>query len=371
MSPVRVFVNAAGSNSGGGRTYVLALIDELAHGGTRDVDWAFLVQREVLPMLPPADVPGLRLISQPDMSPLRRILWEQVSLPRQTVGQFDVLLSAANFSPLARRSRTILLTRNALHFVDFRVSGRRQRRRSVETMLARASVRRARVTVTATAAMAELVRGRTGRRPVVIPFGPGLVRSQAPGQPGVVRFAHRTLWGAHKRFRDVLLAVGELALTHPGRFIVRSGCDPASDFARSYPESEEERRLLEDPLIAEHVSLGTFGPRAGSEIEGDAVLMPSTIESFCFPLAEGLSLGLPIVAADSDFARELCGHAAIYVAPGDPRALAEGMRRVIDGDVPDPPAPERLEILSWQRHADRLAALCRYVAKHDRAHHST
>jgi glycosyltransferase involved in cell wall biosynthesis len=364
-----VVVNAVGSNSGGGRTWTLGVVRELQRGGLRGLRWHFLVADDAVPMLG-ARKDGLRITPVAGRSSLaRRILWEQAVVPwRYGRKEAEVLVSAANFGPLFRSRRTVLLARNALHFDDFRVSGPRQRRKDLETFIARASVKRSRLTITATHAMATAVEAHTGRRPLTVHFGSGLAEARAARhEDGRYCFAHRTLWGAHKRLVDLLLAVRELAATHHGEFVVRSACDPRTEFAGGYAESATERRLLEDPLIAAHVDFATFDPRDGSQLEGDAVIMPSTLESFCFPLAEAVALAMPIVAADSAFARELCGPGAIYAAPGNPRDLADGMRALIDGRGPGPAPPELRERLSWGRHVDGLAAACGHVAQHDRA----
>jgi glycosyltransferase involved in cell wall biosynthesis len=358
-----VLVNAGGSESGGGRTYVLAVTDELRRGGDRGMRWEFLVQSDLAEVLEARGPGPVRLRRQRISSPLLRILWEQITLPRRWSSTDGcVLVSAANFGPLARRRGHVLLARNALYFSEVDVSGLRGLRLRIETALARASVKRATVTVTATETMARLVKPSTTRPVVAIMFGPGCVARRAPGETGRFTFVHRTLWGPHKRFADILRAVGELAATHAGRFVVHSACDPGSPFARTFAESRPERELLRDPTIASHVEIATFAAPDQTELRGDAVVMPSVTESFCFPLAEAIGVGLPVVAARSEFARELCGDAAFYVPPGDAPALAVAMRRLIEGERPPPPAPELVERLSWRAHVDRLAEVCRWAA---------
>lgn len=360
---VRVLVNAAGAVSGGGRVATLAIIDELLDGGTRGLRWDLDVPGAVVTRYGQRPAAGVCLRGSTERGAAARVLLEQVVLPfRYRVGGYDVLISAGNFAPLAVRRGSLVMARNALHFTRADATGWRGVRPAFETMLARASVRRAEVALAATNAMADLVETRVRRRPLVIPFGPGLVRTVAPGPPACTVFLHRTTWGPHKRFGDVLLAAGALARTHEGRFLVRSACDPHTPFARSYRESARERALLEDPAIAAHVQLGSFEAHDGDAVVGDAVIMPSTTESFCFPLAEAVALGLPVVAADSAFARELCGYAARYVAPGSPDGLAAGMREVIETGSLVRAGPEPPLTLSWRLYVDRLAALCSLLA---------
>lgn len=362
MKP-RVFVNAGGSVSSGGKVYLLGLVDELAEGGDRGLKWEFLVPQRVFDLMGKF-TSQIQVTPQPIGSASARIVWEQTLLPLvREVRQADVLVSAANFGPLVRRDRHILLAHNVLYFLPAELRGRKGLRLAVQARLGQLSAKRATVTVTATRTMAKAVAARTDRHVVSIPFGPGLVRGgrQAPGDR--FTFIDRNWWRPHKRFGELLLAVRELARTHHGRFVVRSACDPTTSFARGFRESDADRRLLSDPTIASHVEIERFDPRLGDELEGDAVVVASTTESFCFPLAEAIEAELPVVAADSPLARELCGEGAIYVQAANPVAFADGMRRLIEGERPPPYSPEIHQMISWATHADRLAELCHAVAR--------
>ncbi len=356
----RVVVNARGSQSGGARTYLICLLDELARTGPRGVRWQFLLPAGMAGSVRGAD--GVEVECRPDPHPALRVLWEQGVLPwRHALQPPDVLVNIANFCPLARRTRSIVFARNALYFGEGDESWQRSRRMRVETRLGVASVRRAAVTVTASDAMAARVRAKTSRPVVVNRFGPGLAGAWEPtdGEPLVL--LHRTGWGPHKSFADLLRAIREAASTHPGRFVLHSACDPTTEFARAWPESVQERELLEDPLVRDHVDIRSFPPTLGATLVGDVVVMPSAIESFCFPLAEAVGLKMPVIAADSDFARELCGEDAQYYDSGDWRALADAIRRVVDDPALRRPTGARS--LTWGAHADGLAELCRTLGR--------
>src|SRR6266480_1661648 len=64
----------------------------------------------------------------------------------------------------------------------------------------------------------------------------------------------------------------------------------------------------------------------------DAFVAPATgRESFGYILVEAMAAGLPVVASDIPGYREVVGdgHDALLVPPGDPGALAEGLRKVL------------------------------------------
>jgi glycosyltransferase involved in cell wall biosynthesis len=153
-----------------------------------------------------------------------------------------------------------------------------------------------------------------------------------------------------------------LAEKRAGSFQLVTGCDPRTEFAQRFRESQAERELLDDRQIASHVRFETFGAGGQATLEGDAVVIPSTAEAFCLPLAEAVALGVPVVAADTPFARDLCGPGAFFVPSGEPRELADAMERLMDGERPPPTPPEVRAKLSWAVYVDRLAELCREAA---------
>src|SRR3954471_8318103 len=58
-------------------------------------------------------------------------------------------------------------------------------------------------------------------------------------------------------------------------------------------------------------------------------LLPSLMETMGLPYLEAQACEVPIVAADREFAREVCGSNALYFDPFDPRAGAAAVARVI------------------------------------------
>jgi glycosyltransferase involved in cell wall biosynthesis len=85
-----------------------------------------------------------------------------------------------------------------------------------------------------------------------------------------------------------------------------------------------------------------------------ALVMPSEVESLGLPLVEAMGVGLPVVAADVPYAREVCGEAGVYFRPGDPVDAARAIARALR-------APEAYSAAGRARH-DALARQDAYGA---------
>ena len=62
------------------------------------------------------------------------------------------------------------------------------------------------------------------------------------------------------------------------------------------------------------------------------VVMPSLDEGFGIPALEGMTTGVPVVAADRGALPEVVGDAGILVDPSNIAALTDAMRRILDDE---------------------------------------
>ena len=65
------------------------------------------------------------------------------------------------------------------------------------------------------------------------------------------------------------------------------------------------------------------GELAGYFLNADALFFPSLLESFSATYLEAMHFGLPILTSDLDFARYICGDAALYFNPWNPSDIIE------------------------------------------------
>jgi len=94
-------------------------------------------------------------------------------------------------------------------------------------------------------------------------------------------------------------------------------------------------------------------------------VFPSELETFGQPLAEAICSGVPVIACDLGFAREICGESALYFPAGDSVAL----ERTLDALANDPGLWLRLAAatthearkFSWRREAEETLKLAESV----------
>ena len=83
-----------------------------------------------------------------------------------------------------------------------------------------------------------------------------------------------------------------------------------------------------------------------------ALVLPSRDEGFGLPVLEALAAGTPVLASDLPVLREVGGAHVRYATAGDPEAFAEGLRALLD-DPPDPAAGvAHAAAHTWRRCAE-------------------
>lgn len=80
-------------------------------------------------------------------------------------------------------------------------------------------------------------------------------------------------------------------------------------------------------------SIVNVGPLRQEDLAGyfynsNAMLFPTLLESFSGTYLEAMHFGLPILTSDLDFARYVCGDAALYFNPWDPRDIVDKINTI-------------------------------------------
>ena len=84
-------------------------------------------------------------------------------------------------------------------------------------------------------------------------------------------------------------------------------------------------------------------------------ILPTTVETFGQPFVEAMSSGAPIICADTEFSRELCGNAAMYCLPNNIKSLYEAITVIVNNpalaEEMRQSGKKRSQMYSWEREA--------------------
>ncbi len=257
----------------------------------------------------------------------------------------DLYHSLHHFLPLRLRVPRVVLTLHDLIWVEHRRLIRSGRfaplSRTVTTVYARAAMgyalRRAdRIiaisghTASRAAAVFKLDRSRVD----VIPHGvdgaafPPLDRDTTPATPPYFLCVGNTR--PYKNIPTALRAFalcaastdGEAADPEGVRLIVTGRGDSTGELRRLAQRLGVERRVtFTGPVSQPEMLRLLHGARA--------LLFPSIVEGFGFPVLEAMSAGCPVIASRAPAVLDVAGDAALCCDAGDPEAFAAAMRRVL------------------------------------------
>lgn len=99
----------------------------------------------------------------------------------------------------------------------------------------------------------------------------------------------------------------------------------------------------------------------GAYQRADALLFPSRLEGFGFPLLEAMAAGCPVVSSDASSLTEVGGDAALYFAPDNPRGAAVHLRHLFTDEAHRHQqialGQARVTEFSWERHLHALVTV--------------
>lgn len=112
-------------------------------------------------------------------------------------------------------------------------------------------------------------------------------------------------------------------------------------------------RIIASGLDQQIVNLGPLEQEelAGYFMYADALVMPTTLESFSGTYLEAMAFSLPVLTSDLDFAHEICGDAALYFDPWDAESVKLALERFFDNEALQSTlvknGKKRLHSLAW------------------------
>lgn len=100
----------------------------------------------------------------------------------------------------------------------------------------------------------------------------------------------------------------------------------------------------------------------------DYLFMPTVLETFGNPYVEAMYSGVPVLTSDLDFAHCMCGEAAVYFNPFDPKDIADKMLETINNPYEKEKRKQlgikivEEKFISWDSIAERYLELLSSIA---------
>lgn len=164
---------------------------------------------------------------------------------------------------------------------------------------------------------------------------------------------------AHKNPGVIAIAV-KILLMQNIEIHARITMDLDTEHARSMATWENDYAKLYDKTLKNNLVLGEAAYEDVPELykHADIFIFPSISESYGHPMIEAMAAGLPIIAADTEINREICGDAAIYFSPFDGKELSEKIITLHNNkeqklkmiDI----GKNRIKLFKWEDHVSNL-----------------
>jgi glycosyltransferase involved in cell wall biosynthesis len=355
--PLSVLVDAASARHGGGAIYSseqLRALERIADLRLTIVTTE-ATREHVRDSCPRASLICWRVQPLP-----LRLLREQIAIARRS-SAYDVVYAPGNFAIVAARQPQVLVLQSLWHFgsrareIRSRVPERMRLRLAVETIAARASVRKANRVICVSEAMRSCVVEDLGdlEKITVVPPAAPHFPSQAPRAEPSALSPYVLAVGTdlpHKDWTGLIRSFER----HPDLppLVLAGWCAPRRRCELASRSGHGSARALGQVLDR--------GELADLYRNAACVVAHSHLESYGFTAVEALSLGAPLAASDIPAHRESCGDAAHFYDPADGDALAAAVAAAIHAGKTTSRVPA-LE-LTWTENAELTAAALRAAA---------
>ena len=345
MKPlVAVDADVLGRRRTGDETYVAALLRELAPIAGEERIVAITRRPELVP-------DGIEAYELPARSQVARMVF---GLPRALRRLRPALGHFIYVVPPAYRGPSVLTVQDLSFESDPGLMSPRDRF-MFRTFVPRSARRADRVVAISERTKQDLVEhyGIPERKIVVTPLGVDPIFRPNGATPDVPAYA--LFVGGIQPRKDPLTAIEALALVNGDLRLVLVGDEKrGGDEVRGAVRRLGLERRVELAGYVEHEGLATLYRGAA------CLVFPSRYEGFGLPVLEAMASGTPVVATTAGAVPEVAGEAAILVEPGDPAALAEGIRQALaDRERFVAAGLERARQFSWAEAARRTLAVYR------------
>ncbi len=317
-----LIIHAPNIHQGGGRALLVPLLEAVTGPCV-----AILDARLHLPAALPPDLVVMRVF--PTLTGRLVAEWRLQRLARAG----DVVVCFGNLPPLFQnRGRVKVFLQNRYlfgrrNFSAFRWSVRL--RLLAERFWLRTRLTKSMQVFVQTPTMARELAMESGLHACVLPFSPGVAPSTVTGERQWFDFIYVATGEPHKNHRNLVEA---------WKLLAKDGLSPSLCLTLDH---EKDRCLLtwvELQARADHLLIENIGLISRQEIErlyleSGALIYPSSLESFGLPLLEAAAAGLPILASELDYVRDVSVPVQTF-DPKSPVSIARAVRRFLKNPEP-------------------------------------
>ncbi len=319
----RILIDATAARFGGTAYAIIHLARRLAR--SESVEAVFVIARErsiVLRGLASDDyVQLITLRAASRLELFRRVVWQATKLPGLVRRlEATVLLSPAGMLPTGVGVPVVSYLLNPVAFQDDATSNRLRRWAIARTSRTAASV------LVPSEHQRSLVETAIGRQAGVVPLGIDQYRFRPRASPGEGILCVADFY-RHKRHDLLLDAWQSLAEPRPALRLIGSR-DVDESWAVSVERTVDALKADGAGMLSMQSGL-SLGSLVDAYRSAGLFVMASERESFCMPLAEALSSGVPAVVRDLDVLRETGGPGCLYVGGDNPVDWAQAIARVL------------------------------------------
>lgn len=379
---MRIAIDLSAARTTGPKVYCTGLMPALGRLA-QDDEFLVFMSRQV-GQLVGAELPDnfqQQITNVTDMV-LLRVVWQQIVLPRYLKAwRADVLFAPFDIAPLALSCPLLLAVRNptpALLANGALVESRVERARAgLLRLLAYLSCRKAHLVLYPSAyasrLLGDMMKVPISKRAVVYHgtdhslWATVKEPTKTLGKYGLE--AQRYVLFVSQLYRqkqpDVLIdgfAIWRSSAAWRSYRLVLAGEAPNRSFGRKLWQQVCDRGIDDATLFLGHVARSDL---AILYQQAAAFVLPTVMETFGHPFVEAMASGAPVVCADTEFARELCGEAALFFSAGDAQALAQALNVVVGQPSVSARMREagrdRAKMFSWDREARETLALMKRV----------
>ncbi|MEK7179314.1 MAG: glycosyltransferase family 1 protein [Patescibacteria group bacterium] len=153
-----------------------------------------------------------------------------------------------------------------------------------------------------------------------------------------------------KNILNIVKAFAEFQKSHPGYHLVLAGNPARGAYYDSVLRFIQEEHLESHIRFVSHLRDGEL---SYVYRRAEALVFPTFIEGFGYPVLEAMDCGIPVITSNQSSLKEIGGDAALLVNPHDPHDIAKAMGSIAETpglrDILIKKGKARAEQFSWHK----------------------